>query len=229
MAQVRRRAADCSTLTESAPADSNDEMTGDERGAAGDVVTAGREPRKLPAWPGGLVWLLVIAEAAALAGLAVVALHYRSEVGRFRHGQPEVARRTVPPPLPRVTSAGFRLPADGTIVGTVIITAAAQPGTSRAQFTVSAAITGGRPDAIYHLTGNNCSSRLPDHVWATGRSDAAGAATLTGHPWTGAVTGRYWLALTPSPVNPPGGLRGRFAQAMAEPFPAGLAPCVPSP
>ena len=49
---------------------------------------------------------------------------------------------------------------------------------------MSATITGGRADTVYDLTGNDCSAAapLPDHVRATGVTDAAGAAELTGHP-----------------------------------------------
>ncbi len=175
-----------------------------------------------------LVRLLVIAETAALVGLVAVALLYRAEAGRLHHGRPPAAGRPAPS-LPQMTSVALRLPADAAIAGTAVITAAVQPGADRAQFAVSALITGGRPDTVYDLTGNDCSSGLPDHVWATGLTDAAGTAELTGHPWTGAMADEYWLALTPSPVSPPPGLRGRFAQGTAAPFPAGQAPCGPSP
>jgi hypothetical protein len=46
--------------------------------------------------------------------------------------------------MPQVTSAALGLPAGGGVAGTVVITAAALPGAARAQFTVSAVITGGR-------------------------------------------------------------------------------------
>jgi len=55
------------------------------------------------------------------------------------------------------------------------------------------------------------------------------AAARRGRPGyyagTGAVADRYWLTLDPSPVNPPPGLRGRFAQGRLTPFPPGQAPC----
>jgi hypothetical protein len=108
--------------------------------------------------------------------------------------------------------------------------AAAQPGADRAQFTVSALITGARPNTVYDLTGNDCSNaQVPDHVWATGLTDAAGMAGLTGHAWTGAVADDYWLTVTPSPTSPPPGLHGRFAEGTAAPFPAAQAPCAGSP
>ena len=109
----------------------------------------------------------------------------------------------------------------------MLITSAAEPGVRRAQFAVSATITGGRPDTVYDLTGNDCSAAapLPDHVWATGVTDAAGAAELTGHPWTGAVADVYWLALSPSPVSPPPGLRGPFLRGMVTQVPDGVPPC----
>ena len=82
------------------------------------------------------------------------------------------------PPLPQMTSVALRLPAGGPVVGMVVITAVAVPGPDRAQFTVSAVITGGRPGTAYDLTGNDCSDAapLPDHVWATGLAGADGTA-----------------------------------------------------
>ena len=111
-----------------------------------------------------------------------------------------------------MTTVALPLPAGGPVVGMVVITAAAVPGADRAQFTVSAVITGGRPGTAYYLTGNDCSDAapLPDHMWATGLAGANGTAGW-GHPWTGAVADRYCLALAPSPASPPPGLRGQFA------------------
>jgi hypothetical protein len=108
----------------------------------------------------------------------------------------------------------LRLSAGPPVAGTVVITAVAQPGGDRAQFMVSAPITGGKPDTIYDLVGNDCSALapLPDHVWATVLTNAAGAAQLSGYAWTGAVADQYRLALAPSPVYASPGLRGRFAQ-----------------
>jgi len=191
---------------------------------------AGGEPPAYRARLGRLVRLLAIAESAALIALIAVALHYRAEVGRLRHGSlPAAGQRASL--LPEMTSVILRLPADRPIAGTVLITAAAQPGGDRAQFMVSAVITGGQPDTVYDLVGNDCSTvaPLPDHVWATGLTDAAGAGRLTGYAWTGAVADEYWLALSPSPVYASPGLRGRFAQGSAAPFPVGQAPCAASP
>jgi hypothetical protein len=198
------------------------------RDAGTDVIQGGREPRAHPRLEARLVRLLVLAETAALAGSVAAALHYRAETVRLHHGRPPAAIRPLSTPsLPSMTSVGLRLPADGSITGTVLITAAAQPGAGRGQFVVSAVITGGRPDTVYDLTGNDCSAAapLPDHAWATGRTGPAGTAELTGGAWAGAVADEYWLALASSPVNPPPGLRGKFGQATASPFPAGQAPC----
>jgi hypothetical protein len=205
-------------------------VTGPSRDADADVITAGREPRPHHAWTGRLAPLLVIAQAGALIAVIAVALHYRAEVGRPGHGgRPTAGPRASA--LPEMSSIMLRLPSGPPIVGTVVITAAAQPGGDRAQFVVSALITGGQPDTVYDLVGNDCSALapLPDHVWATGLTNAAGAAQLSGYAWTGAVADQYWLALSPSPVYASPGLRGRFAQGSAEPFPAGQAPCAPSP
>ena len=128
--------------------------------------------------------------------------------------------------MPEMTTVALALPADGTVTGTVVITAAALPG-GLVEFTVSAVITGGQPGTVYDLDGNDCSTTapLPDHVWATGVTGAAGVADLVGYAWTGAPADRYWLTLDPSPVNPPPGLRGQFAQGQVAPFPVGQAPC----
>jgi len=194
-----------------------------------DVITAGRERPGRHLRLGSLVWLLLIAETAALAGAVALALHYRSADGRAPQGRP-AASRPASPLLPEMTSVALRLPAGGTVTGTVVITAAAEPGAARAQFTVSAVITGGRPGTVYDLTGNDCSAAapLPDHAWATGLTDREGTAELAGHAWTGVATDTYWLALDPALVSPPPGLRGQFAEGAAAPFPAGQAPCAAS-
>jgi hypothetical protein len=126
-----------------------------------------------------------------------------------------------------VTSAALRLPAGGGVAGTVVITAAVLPGAARAQFTVSAVITGGTPGTVYDLIGSDCSTGdpRPDEVWATGLARADGTADLTGYTWTGAVAHRYWMALDPSPADQAPGLHGQFAAGTATPFLAGQAPC----
>ena len=209
----------------------NDEVAA---GGAGDtdadVIVSGREPRRRHWCRGLLIWLLVIAETAALAVWVAIAVHGRGQAGRVPRAAPPVGS---PPgsPMPEVTSVALRLPAGGGVTGTVIITAAALPGAALAQFTVSAVITGGTPETFYDLIGNDCSAASPlgDHVWATGLTSANGTADLTGYAWTGAVTDFYWLALDPSPASRPPGLHGLFTQGQAAPFPAGQAPCAPSP
>jgi len=201
----------------------NDEVP--DRDADADVIAGGRDPR-----PGGLVWLLVLAETVALAVAVAVAVHYRAEAGGLHPGARSTPSLTAPPSLPDVNTVVLALPADGTVTGTVVITTAALPGASRGQFTVSAVITGGVPGTFYDLIGNDCSTAdpRPDDVWATGLASANGRADLVGYAWTGAVADRYWLVLDPSQVNPPPGLSGPFAEGRAAPFPAGQAPCVPS-
>jgi hypothetical protein len=204
----------------------------DSRGhdADADVIAAGREPGERPARP-GLAWPLVIAVTAALAVSVAFALHYRAEASGLHHRGLPAASVPARQLLPQMTSTAVRLPASGTVAGMVVITAAALPGAGRAQFTVSAVITGGRPGTVYDLTGNDCSAAvpLPDHVWAAGLASADGTAELAGHAWTGAVADLYWLAVAPSPAGPPPGLLGEFARGKAAPFPAGQAPCAPPP
>ena len=195
-----------------------------------DVITSGREPRRRPGRPGRLVWLLVVAETVVLAVSVGFALHERTESAGLPRGRPPAAS-AASSPMPELTSVALRLPAAGGVSGTVVITVAALPGAGLAQFTVSAVITGATPDTFYDLIGDDCSTVGPlgDHVWATGFTSAAGSGDLTGYSWTGAVTDYYWLALDPSPVGRPPGLHGQFADGQAAPFPAGQAPCAPSP
>ena len=200
-----------------------------DRDVAADVIASGPEPRGPRPRPGVLVWLFVLAEAVALAVALAAAVHYHGQAVRLPPGRPATASLTTL--LPDMTTVVLALPADGTVTGTVVITTAALPGARRGQFTVSAVITGGLPGTLYNLIGNDCSiaNARPDDIWATGLAGANGTASLTGYAWTGAVADRYWLVLNPSPVNPPPGLHGQFAEGHAAPFPAGQAPCVPSP
>jgi hypothetical protein len=206
----------------------NDEVAADGPGAARtDVIASGREPRRRSRWPVRPVWLLVIAQAAALAVLAAVvatgALHHGARAGLPRAGPPAAAG----PSLPQLSAVVLRLPAGGGVAGTVVITAAALPGADRAQFTVSAVVTGGTPGTFYDLIGSDCSTAdpPPDDVWATGLAGPDGTADLAGYTWTGAVADTYWLSLDPTPAGAPPGLHGRFGQGQATPFPAGQAPC----
>jgi hypothetical protein len=122
--------------------------------------------------------------------------------------------------------AGRRWLLVGLLAAALVITAAAVPGAARAQFTVSAVITGGTPGTVYDLIGNDCSDATPltEKVWAAGLAGADGTADLTGYAWTGAVTDRYWMTLDPAPGHPPG-LHGLFAQGQAAPFAAAQGPC----
>jgi hypothetical protein len=191
-----------------------------------DVIEAGREPRGRTRRPGRLMWLLVLVETAALAVSIAVAVHYRADVAGSRPGNPSAASLPTSD-VPQVTTVALRLPAVGGATGTVVITAAALPGAGRAQFTVSAVITGGMPDTYYNLIGNDCSvsDRQPDDVWAIGLTGASGSADLVGYAWTGTVGDSYWLVLDPSPASRPPGLHGQFAEGRAAPYPPGQSPC----
>jgi hypothetical protein len=200
-----------------------------DSGRDADVITSGRKPRERAARPAGPVWLLAGLLAVALVAAVTIAVHYRAEAGRLRHRAvpgSSLSATSPPLPLPQVTSASLRLPAPGGVAGTVVITAAALPGAGRAQFTVSAVITGGTPGTVYDLIGNDCSDAtpLPNKVWASGLAGPDGTASLTGYAWAGAVRDRYWMTLDPAPDQPPG-LHGQFAQGRAAPFAAGRGPC----
>jgi hypothetical protein len=216
-------------LTSSQQVTSNEEVP--DHDADADVIAAGSEPGRRPPRPGGLLWLIVLAETVALAVAVAVAVHYRAQARAPHPGRATAGSVTTSLPMPEMTTVALALPADGTVTGTVVITAAALPGDGLVEFTVSAVITGGQPGTVYDLDGNDCSTTSPlgDHVWATGVTSAAGVADLVGYAWTGAAADRYWLTLDPSPVNPPPGLRGQFGQGQVAPFPAGQAPCAPSP
>jgi hypothetical protein len=216
-------------LTSSQQPTSNDEVT--DRDADADVIAAGPEPRGPRLRPGGPAWLLVLVEAVALVVAVAIAVHYRAELRRLQSGPPPAVGLATSLPAPELGTVALALPADGTVTGTVVITAAALPGGGLVQFTVSAVIAGGQPGTVYDLDGNDCSSTAPitNHVWATGVTGADGTADLVGYAWTGALADQYWLTLDPSPVNPPPGLHGQFAEGRAAPFPAGQAPCAPSP
>jgi hypothetical protein len=215
-------------LTSSQQPTSNEEVP--DHDADADVIAAGPEPGRRPPWPGGLLWLIVLAETVALAVAVTAAVHYRAQARAPHPGRAPAVSVTTSLPMPEMTTVALALPADGAVTGTVVITAAALPGAGLVEFTVSAVITGGQPGTVYDLDGNDCStiSPLGDHVWATGVTSAAGVADLVGYAWTGAAADRYWLTLDPSPVNPPPGLRGEFAQGQVTSFPSGQAPCVPS-
>jgi hypothetical protein len=207
----------------------NDEVADSMRDADADVIAAGREPRERSPRLSGLVRLLVVAQTLALAVAVAVAVHYRTEAAGLRQDSPSAAGLPVSP-LPEVTSVSLRLLDGGSVAGTVVITAAALPDAGRAQFPVSAVITGAVPGTVYDLIGSDCSiaNPVPDDVWATGLAGANGTADLIGYAWTGAVADRYWMALNPSSVNSPPGLDGQFAEGRAVPFPAGQAPCAES-
>jgi hypothetical protein len=218
-------------LTSSQPPASNEEVP--DHDADADVIEAGPDPGRrspwprLPPWSRGVPWLLVLAETVVLVVAVAVAVHYRAQARAPHPGRAPTASVTTSLPMPEMTTVALALPADGTVTGTVVITAAALPGSALVEFTVSAVITGGQPGTVYDLDGNDCSTTapLPDHVWATGVTSAAGVADLVGYAWTGAAADRFWLTLDPSPVNPPPGLRGQFAEGRLTPFPPGQAPC----
>jgi len=190
--------------------------------AADDVITAGPEPGRR-----GLLRLVILAETAVLAVAVAAAVHYRAQARAPHPVRAPAVSVTTSLAMPEMTTVALALPADGRVTGTVVITAAAQPGGGLVEFTVSAVISGGQPGTVYDLDGNDCSiaSPLTDHVWATGAASAAGVADLVGYGWTGSAADRYWLTLDPSPLNPPPGLDGQFAQGQVSPFPAGQAPC----
>lgn len=155
-----------------------------------DVIAAGPEPGRRPRWPGGLLWLIVLAETVALAVAVTAAVHYRAQARAPHPGRAPAASVTTSLPMPEMTTVALALPADGAVTGTVVITAAALPGAGLVEFTVSAVITGGQPGTVYDLDGNDCStiSPLGDHVWATGVTSAASAPSSSPAPMAALAT-----------------------------------------
>jgi hypothetical protein len=156
-------------------------------------------------------------------------VHYRAEAGRLRHRALPGSSLSASSPAVAVAAGDQCVAAAARargVAGTVVITPAALPGAGRAQFTVSAVITGGTPGTVYDLIGNDCSDTtpLPNKVWATGLAGPDGTASLAGYAWAGAVRDRYWMTLDPAPGQPPG-LHGQFAQSRAAAFAAGQGPC----
>src|SRR5260370_21250386 len=99
--------------------------------ADGDVIVAGREPRGGSRRPGGLVWLLIVAQTAALAFAVSVAAHYRAEAAGIHRGGPPVVSLSAPT-MPEVASVALRLLAGGGAAGTGVITPPARPGSAPA-------------------------------------------------------------------------------------------------
>src|SRR5260370_1147642 len=155
-------------LTSSQQATSNEEVPDHDSDA--DVISAGPEPGRRPPWPGGLLWLIVLAETVALAVAVAVAVHYRAQARAPHPGRAPAASAGTLLPMPEMTTVALALPANGTVTGTVVITAAALPGGGLVEFTVSAVITGGQPRAGYGPDGNDCSTPPPPrhHAWPPG-------------------------------------------------------------
>jgi len=102
--------------------------------ADADLIAAGPEPGRRPPWPraglwpGGLLWLIILAETVALAVAVAVAVHYHAQARAPHPGRGPAASVTTSLPMPEMTTVALALPADGTVTGTVVITAAALPG-----------------------------------------------------------------------------------------------------
>src|SRR5260370_32779939 len=146
-------------LTSSQQATSNEEVPDHDSDA--DVISAGPEPGRRPPWPGGLLWLIVLAETVALAVAVAVAVHYRAQARAPHPGRAPAASAGTLLPMPEMTTVALALPANGTVTGTVVITAAALPGGGLVEFTLSAVITGGQPPAGSDLGGNRRSTTPP--------------------------------------------------------------------
>ncbi|MGH3230068.1 MAG: hypothetical protein ACRDOA_16095, partial [Streptosporangiaceae bacterium] len=94
--------------------------------ADADVIEGGSEPGRRPPWPGGrrppggMLWLIVLAETVALAVAVPVAVHYRAQARAPHPGRAPAASVTTSLPLPEMTTVALALPADGTVTGTVV-------------------------------------------------------------------------------------------------------------
>src|SRR5580704_16000236 len=90
-------------LTSSQQPTSNEEMP--DHDADADVIAAGPEPGRRPPWPGGLVWLIVLAETVALAVAVTAAVHYRAQARAPHPARVPAATVTTSLPLPEITKA----------------------------------------------------------------------------------------------------------------------------
>jgi hypothetical protein len=198
-----------------------------------DVISA--EPRPVSSRAVWLTALVVL--VAALAGAFVVAARHHRDAAAPR----EKLSVASAPGRPRAASAALsvstaRLPRSaGPLAGAVTVFAVhAVPGL--AQVSVTARITGGRPDAGYELSGGDCAGNSAgrvraDWVWAVGTTNARGSGSLTGHVWTVSVCREYYLVLAPVSGHhggPGPALHGFLAAAHGlTPVPGGIAPCAP--
>jgi hypothetical protein len=192
---------------------------------ARDVISA--EPRAVSSRTARLAVAALL--AAALVVVIVVGLQHRDA----RRGQFHSAGS---PGRPRAASAALSVvtarlpPRSGPLTGMVTVFAAhARPGL--AEVSVTARVTGARPDTGYQVSGGACAGGRAAWIWAAGTTNARGSGTLTGHIWTVSVRREYYLELGQVPGNqrrPGPAVRGFLAIAHGlTAAPRGLPPCAP--
>ncbi|MGH3185625.1 MAG: hypothetical protein ACRDOE_27495, partial [Streptosporangiaceae bacterium] len=162
----------------------------------------------------------------ALAVAITVAVHYREQVAAL-HRQVHSVPASVPSGIFPVTlsSGTVALPPDGGLNGQVTVFSAWSSG-GLARIVLAGHLSGARPHTSYTLFGFDCAGSHGYQPWAAGITDATGAGTLSGHPWTVSLNDGYWLYLSPPSQHPGPGLRGSFtASGRFSAQPAGAVPC----
>lgn len=203
-----------SRLTAGLAGPCNDTVDAEQR----EVISA--EPPRIPARVLRLIGATVA--AAALVAALVAAIHDHGGAAAHRRGPPPATTA-----LPQVSSIRYALPPDGPVTGEVTVFSV-RSARGAQEIVLAAQLAGGRPHTRYQLVGIDCSaSAETDRTWASGTSDATGAADLTG-PGQRVTRGDFYaLGLSPSPQQQAPGLHGYLAVSGLYAFPRGNAPCSP--
>jgi hypothetical protein len=175
-------------------------------------------------------WLvrLVVVLAVVAAGAIGTAVHYRSAAAEAGHSAPTSSTRTtqfhvVQPIDESLRVANARLPVRGRGRGSVVVIHGST-GASRS-VVIEVEILGVRRGHRYKLIGNDCRGKVPDYVWATGRSDMNGTLHLATIPRSLDSTHVYWVSLYRPHALRMVGVFGAFAKGAVMPFQGGHGPC----
>ena len=107
-----------------------------------------------------------------------------------------------PPVAGSLKTHHYRLKTRGRAIEvTVDLVGATTPKAPTMRVTVIGHVEHGKPEHRYQLVGGRCPSSDLRHrqVWATGRTDADGAAVLRGGPSLLSKLSAYWLVVRPWP------------------------------
>jgi hypothetical protein len=174
-------------------------------------------------------WAVACAAALIALGSVGLALYYRAAAQQTApvttHG--EVPLSFPPPPPLRMGTQVHRVHAGG-LVMKVMFTSAVDESQRRdhGQVQVSAIVTAAPAGQRLRLEGGDCTTGAA-RIWATGHTDSAGTAYLTGPIWNLSSSHEYYLELAPYRVAQRlSGLNGIWLGGLIQPFPAGNTPCL---